>query len=61
MINIPLYGLIHLRNIKNSEGIKGKGEKNEWEMSEWETEHERLLTRGNKLGVGEEEVGRGWG
>ena len=41
--------------------IKGKGEKNEWEKSERETEHERLLTLGNELGVVEREVGRGWG
>ncbi|CAD7671139.1 unnamed protein product [Nyctereutes procyonoides] len=30
--------------------------KNEWEISERETEHERLLTLGNKLGVVEREV-----
>ena len=35
--------------------------KNEWEISERETEHERLLTLGNKLGVVEGEVGSGWG
>ena len=34
--------------------------KNEWEISERETEHERLLTLGNELGVVEGEVGRGW-
>ena len=34
--------------------------KNEWEISERETEHERLLTLGNELGVVEGEVG-GWG
>ena len=32
--------------------------KNLWEISERETEHERLLTLGNKLGVVEGEVGR---
>ena len=32
-----------------------------WEISERETEHERLLTLGNKLGVVEGEVGRGGG
>ena len=35
--------------------------KNEWEMSERETEHERLLTLGNELGVSEGEVGRDGG
>ena len=35
--------------------------KNEWEISERETEHERLLTLGNELGVVEGEVGGGWG
>ena len=30
-------------------------------ISERETEHERLLTPGNELGVGEGEEGRGWG
>ena len=30
------------------------------EISERETEHERLLTLGNELGVVEREVGRGW-
>ena len=34
--------------------------KNEWEISERETEHERLLTLGNELGVVEEEVGGEW-
>ena len=28
-----------------------------WEISEWETEHERLLTLGNELGVVEREEG----
>ena len=42
-------------------GNKGERIKNEWEMSERETEHERLLTLGNKLGVVEEEEGEGWG
>ena len=28
--------------------IKGERRKNEWEISERETEHERLLTLGNK-------------
>ena len=41
-------------------GIKGE-RKNEWEISERETEHDRLLTLGNELGVGEGEVGGGWG
>ena len=35
--------------------------KNEWGISERETEHERLLTLGNKLGLVEREVGGGWG
>ena len=30
---------------------KGERRKNEWEISERETEHERLLTLGNELGV----------
>ena len=38
-------------------GNKGERRKNEWEISERETEHERLLTLGNELGV----VGRGGG
>ena len=40
-------------------GIKGERRENEWEISERETEHEGLLTLGNKLGVVEGEVG--WG
>ena len=32
-------------------GNKGERRKNEWEISERETEHGRLLTLGNKLGV----------
>ena len=35
--------------------------KNEWEISERETEHERLLTLGNELGVVEGEGGGGGG
>ena len=42
-------------------GNKGERRKNEWEISERETEHERLLTLGNELGVVEGEVGGGWG
>ena len=41
-------------------GIKGE-RKNEWEISERETDHERLLTLGNELGVVEGEVGGRWG
>ena len=41
-------------------GIKGE-RKNEWEISERETEHDRLLTLGNELGVVEGEVGGRWG
>ena len=41
-------------------GIKGE-RKNEWEISERETEHDRLLTLGNELGVVEGEVGDRWG
>ena len=37
-------------NIKIVKGNKGERRKNEWEISERETEHERLLTLGNKLG-----------
>ena len=36
----------------------GERRENEWEISERETEHERLLTLGNELGVIEREV---WG
>ena len=32
-------------------GNRGERRKNEWEISERETEHERLLTVGNELGV----------
>ena len=42
-------------------GNKGERRKNEWEISERETEHERLLTLGNELGVVEGEVGGGGG
>ena len=43
------------------EGNKGERRKKEWEISERETEHERLLTLGNELGVVEGEEGGGWG
>ena len=42
-------------------GNKGKRRENEWETSERVTEHERLLTLGNKQGVVEGEVGEGLG
>ena len=42
-------------------GNKGERRKNEWEISERETEHERLLTLGNELGVVEGEVAEGGG
>ena len=42
-------------------GNKGEKRENEWEISERETEHERLLTLGNELGVVEGEVGGGGG
>ena len=42
-------------------GNKGERRKNEWKISERETEHERLLTLGNELGVVEGVVGGGWG
>ena len=42
-------------------GNKGERRENEWEISERETEHERLLTLGNELGVVEGEVGGGMG
>ena len=42
-------------------GNKGERRKNEWEISMRETEHERLLTLGNELGVVEGEVRRGLG
>lgn len=37
--------------------IKEERRENEWEISERVTEHERLLTLGNKQGVVEGEVG----
>ena len=40
-------------------GNKGERRKNEWEISERETEHERLLTLENELGVVEKVVGEG--
>ena len=52
-----MYVLIHLGNIDNSERNGGEGRRNGWEMSEGETEHERLLTLRNELGVVEEEEG----
>ena len=54
-----LYGLTHSGNIKKIvKGIIGERRENEWEISERVTEHERLLTLGNELGVVErEEVG----
>ena len=52
-----LYGLIHLGNIKIVKGNKVERRENEWEISVRETEHERLLTLGNELGVVEREVG----
>ena len=42
-------------------GKKGERRENEWEISERETEHERLLTLGNGLGVVEGEVAGEWG
>ena len=42
-------------------GIKGERRENAWEMSERVTEHERLLTLGNELGVVEGAEGGGWG
>ena len=42
-------------------GNKRERKENKWEISERETEHERLLTLGNELGVVEGEVSRGWG
>ena len=47
--------------MKGNKGERRKRRKNEWEISERETEHERLLTLGNELGVGEGEVGGGGG
>ena len=38
-------------------GNKGERKENEWEISVRVSEHERLLTLGNELGVVEEEVG----
>ena len=37
-------------------GVKGERRENEWEISERVTEHERLLTLGNKQGVVEGDV-----
>ena len=47
-------------NINNSER-EYKGRRSVWEISERETEHERLLTLGNELGVVEGEEGGGGG
>ena len=42
-------------------GNKGERRNNEWEISERKTEHGRLLTLGNELGVVEGAVGgTGW-
>jgi len=41
-------------------GNKRERRKNKWEISERETEHERLLTLGNELGVVEGEEGSDW-
>ena len=41
--------------------IIGKRRENEWEIPEKVTEHERLLTLGNKQGMVEGEVVRGTG
>ena len=42
-------------------GNKGERRENEWEISGRETEHERLLSLGNKLGGGGSGRGGGWG
>ena len=42
-------------------GNKEERRENEWEISERVTEHERLLTLGNKQGVVERAVGGGMG
>ena len=42
-----LYGFTHMENIKNSERDY-RGKERKWEKSERVTEHERLLTLGNK-------------
>ena len=41
-------------------GNIGEGRRKVWEISEKETEHERLLTLGNELGVVEGDVGGEW-
>ena len=38
--------------LKIVKGSKGERRENKWEISETETEHKRLLTLGNELGVG---------
>ena len=42
-------------------GIIGERRGTEWETSEGETNHERLLTLGNKQGVMERQVSGAWG
>ena len=42
-------------------GIIRERRENEWEISERETDREKLLTLGNKVGGVEGEVGGGWG
>ena len=52
------YGFTHMWNIKNSmEDHRGREGKLNGKKSEKETNHERLLTPGNKLRVAEREVG----
>ena len=48
-------------NVRNSERNYTERRGTEWEKLERETNHERLLTLGNKQKVVEGEVGRGWG
>ena len=52
------YGFTHMWNIRNRERER-RG--TEWEKLERETNHERLLTLGNKQRVAEGEMGGGMG
>ena len=50
-----------MRNIRNSERDYKERRGTEWEKLERETNHERLLTLGNKQRVVEGELAGGWG
>ena len=56
------YCMVHMWNIRNStEDHRGRKGKLNGKKPEKETNHERLLTLGNKLSIGGGEVDRGMG